>query len=129
MDQIYGFAPKPFEKRRSLAVTSVVLGAVSSVCCATFGIGIIPALIGTIFGIIAIVSGSQKSRRLGIIGLVLSAIGLIVNSVIIVRLVMIIDWNKISWDILLSFVNIDRNNPAEIKEWLQQFLKIDILSQ
>lgn len=126
MDQIYGIDPKPFEKRRSLAITSIVLGAVSSVCCATIGIGIIPALIGVIFGIIAIVSGSQKSRQLGIIGLVLSAIGLIVNSVIIVRLVMIIDWNKISWDTLLSFSNIDRSNPDEIREWLQQFLKRDI---
>ena len=123
MDQIYGIEPKPFEKRRSLAVASIVLGAVSSVCCVTFGIGIIPALIGTIFGIIAILSGSQKSRQLGIIGLVLSAVGLIVNSVVIVRLVMIIDWNKISWDTLLSLSNIDRSDPDAIREWFQQFFK------
>ena len=128
MDQIYGIKPKPFEKRRSLAVTSIVLGAISSVCCATTGIGIVPALIGTVFGIIAIASGSQNARRLGIIGLVLSAIGLIINTIALIWFILIVDWDKITWDLLLSARNVDRSNPDEVWRWFQQFLKIDILS-
>ena len=128
MDQIYGIEPRPFEKRRSLAITSIVLGAISSVCCATIGIGIVPALIGTVFGIIAIVSGSQNARRLGIIGLALSAIGLIINAIVLIWFISIVDWDKITWDLLLSVQNVDRNNPDEILKWFQQFLKIDILT-
>lgn len=123
MDQIYGIEPKPFEKRRSLAVASIVLGAVSSVCCVTFGIGIIPALIGTVFGIIAIASGSQKSRHLGIIGLVISVVGLIVNAIVIIWLATILDWDNLTWDLLMSAGNVDRSNPDEVLRWFQQFFK------
>lgn len=123
MDQIYGIEPKPFEKRRSLAVASIVLGAVSSVCCVTFGISIIPALIGTVFGIIAIASGSQKSRHLGIIGLVISVVGLIVNAIVIIWLATILDWDNLTWDLLMSAGNVDRSNPDEVLRWFQQFFK------
>lgn len=122
------YVPKPFERHRSLAVTSIILGAISSVCCMSTGIGIIPALIGTAFGIVAIVGGSRKARRLGIIGLVLSAIGLILNAIVIIWLVSIINWGNMTWDNLLSAANVDRNNPEEVLQWFQQFVKMDISS-
>lgn len=128
INQMNGFVPKPFEKRRSLAVTSIILGAISSACCMTTGFGIVPAIIGTAFGIIAIVSGSRKVRRLGIIGLVLSAIGLIINAFVLVWWLMIIDWGSVTWDKLLTASNVNRSNPEEILQWFQQFLKIDISS-
>ena len=121
-----GLAPKPFEKRRSLAITSIILGALSSLCCMTIGIGIVPALIGTAFGIIAIVSGSRNARRLGIIGLVLSAIGLILNAFVIIWGLLVIDWSSVTWDKLLTAQNVDQSNPEEIVKWFQQFLKTDI---
>lgn len=128
INQMNGFVPKPFEKRRSLAVTSIILGAISSVCCMTTGIGIVPAIIGTAFGIIAIVSGSRKVRHLGIIGLVLSAIGLIMNAFVLVWWLMIIDWGSVTWDKLLTMSNVNQSKPEEILQWFQQFLKIDISS-
>lgn len=121
-------APKPFERHRSLAVTSIILGAVSSVCCMSTGIGIVPALIGTAFGIIAIVNGSRKARHLGIIGLVLSAIGLVLNAIVLIWLVSVINWDNMTWDNLLTASSVNRDNPEEVLQWFRQFLKIDISS-
>lgn len=123
INPLNGFVPKPFEKRRSLAITSIVLGAISSVCCLTSGIGIVPALIGTAFGIIAIVSGSKKARHLGIIGLVLSVIGLLTNAVVLVWGFMLIDWGSVTWDKLLSAAEVDQSNPQEVMNWFRQFLR------
>lgn len=123
INPLNGFVPKPFEKRRSLAITSIVLGAISSVCCLTSGIGIVPALIGTAFGIIAIVSGSKKARHLGIIGLVLSVIGLLTNAVVLVWGFMLIDWGSVTWDKLLSATEVDQSNPQEVMNWFRQFLR------
>lgn len=124
----YQFVPKPFERHRSLAVTSIILGSVSSVCCMSTGIGVVPALIGAAFGIIAIVSGSRKARHLGIIGLVLSAIGLVLNAIVLIWAISVINWDNMTWDNLLAATSVDRNNPEEVMQWFKQFLKIDIPS-
>lgn len=120
------YVSKPIEKRRSLAVTSVVLGGVSCFCCMGTGIGVIPALIGVIFGIIAVVNGSPKARKLGWIGLVTSGIGLILNVVVLAYGIWMINWDQLTLENISSIDQLDPNNEKEILTWLQQFLKIDI---
>lgn len=119
-------ALKPIQKRRSLAIASVVLGGVSCFCCLGTGIGVIPALIGLIFGIIAVVSGSPQARKLGWIGLVASGIGLILNVVILIYAIWVINWDQLTLENISSIDQLDPNNEKEFITWLQQFLKINI---
>lgn len=120
------YVSKPIEKRRSLAVTSVVLGCVSCFCCLGTGIGVIPAFIGFVFGIIAVVNGSPKARKLGWIGLVTSGIGLILNVVVLVYAIWMINWDQLTLQNLSSIDQLDPNKEEEFLTWLQQFLKVDI---
>ena len=114
---------KAKEKRYSLAIASIVLGAISSMCCISTGIGIIPALISSAFGVIAIVSGSEKSRRAGVAGLVLGLIGLITNAVVLVWAIQSIDWNHFTVDQLLEFLNIDSKEIMEMMKEFEQLLE------
>lgn len=111
-----------------LAITSLILGSLSVVCCTMAGLGMIPALIGTIFGIICVVRGGTKTRKLGIAGLMLSAIGLIFNGLIVVYGLLIVNWDNLTWDNLMTAVNVDRTNPDEMLQWIQKFVKIDVTS-
>ena len=69
-------------RHRGLAIASLILGGVSCFCCFGTGIGVIPAAIALVFSIIAVAKGGKNARKLGIIGLILSAIGLVLNAVI-----------------------------------------------
>lgn len=121
-----GYVSKPIEKRRSLAVASIVLGCLSCFCCLGTGIGIVPALIGLVFGILAVVGGSQKARRLGWIGLVTSGIGLILNAIVLAYGIWMINWDQLTLENISAIDELNVNNDEEVLTWLQQFLKIDI---
>ena len=85
-------------RHRGLAIASLILGGISCFCCFGTGIGVIPAAIALVFSIIAVAKGGKNAKKLGIIGLILSAIGLVLNPA----------------------------NEKDIIEWLQQFIKVDI---
>lgn len=117
---------KSVEKRRSLAIASIVLGAISSVCCMSTGFGIVPALIGTAFGVIAIISGSEKARRIGVVGLVLGIIGIVTNTIVIVWAVNSIDWSTFTIDDLLSYLHIDSKELNDMMKEMEQYLQGDV---
>lgn len=114
---------KLVEKRRSLAIASIVLGAISSVCCMSTGFGIIPALIATAFGVIAIISGSEKARQMGAVGLVLGIIAIVTNTIVIVWTVNSIDWSTFTIDDLLSYLHIDSRELNDMIKEMQQYLQ------
>ncbi len=113
------------EKRRGMAIASLVLGVLSLLCCC-IGIGLIPAVIGGIFGLIALITGEGKARVMGGIGLALSAIGLLISLYIIVSLLMAIRWENFTWENFSTFQYIDPDNEEQMRQWLQQFFNVDI---
>lgn len=117
---------RPIERHRGLAIASVVLGSLSCFCCLGSGIGVVPAVIAVVFGVISIVSGGVSSRKLGRIGLITGIIGLLLNIVIIVFAVWAINWDMLTPDRLAALQKIDPDNEAEVRNWLQQFFKIDL---
>ncbi len=115
------------EKRRGMAIASLVLGVLSLLCCC-IGIGLIPAIVGAILGLIALISGEGKARVMGGIGLALSAIGLLISLYIIVSLLMAIRWENFTWENFSTFQYIDPDNEEQMRQWLQQFFNVDISS-
>lgn len=115
------------KKHFGLAVASLVLGGLSLLCCCCLGLGIIPAVIAVIFGLIALIGGKDTNVRvMGGIGLALGILGVIANMYIIVTFVMLIDWNQFTLENLQSINNINPDNQEEIQDWMQQFFKIDL---
>lgn len=113
-------------KHQGLAIASLILGGVSLICCFFPGITIIPALIGIIFGLIAVVGGEGKSRVMGGIGLAVSAIGLLLGIFMLVTLISMINWDNFTLENLMEIQKIDPDNSYEVNRWLQQFFKYDI---
>jgi hypothetical protein len=120
-------AGKGKKKHLGLAIASLVLSGISVLCCWVYAIGIVPALIGTIFGLIALIGGKDKSVRImGGIGLGLGILGIILNVFMIVTLFMMIDWSSVTAENIRSIQNIDPENQQEVMKWIQQFFKVDI---
>lgn len=113
-------------KHMSLGVASIVLGGISMMCCWMYGLGVIPALIGAIFGLIALIKGEKRARVLGGIGLGLSLVGLILGIVMIITYASMINWNNVTIENLMTIQDIDPDNRDELLRWLQQFFNIDI---
>lgn len=95
-------------------------------CCFGTGIGVIPAAIALVFSIIAVAKGGKNAKKLGIIGLILSAIGLVLNAVILAYGIWMIRWDHMTIENLSSIQNLNPANEKDIIEWLQQFIKVDI---
>lgn len=114
------------EKRFGLAVASLVLGGLSLLCCCAYGIGIIFALIGLIFGIICAVSGEGKARVMGIIGLIMSAVGMFLGIAVLVSIASAINWDNVTIENIMQIKNIDPNDSEQVRWWMQQFFKADI---
>lgn len=113
-------------RHRGLAIASLILGGISCFCCFGTGIGVIPAAIALVFSIIAVAKGGKNARKLGIIGLILSAIGLVLNAVILAYGIWMIRWDHMTIENLSSIQNLNPANEKDIIEWLQQFIKVDI---
>lgn len=114
-------------KHLGLAVASLSLGGCSLLCCWCYGLSVIPALIGAIFGLICVISGKKKVRIMGAVGLGLSAIGLVMGIVMIVTYAAMINWNNFNMETFRSIQDIDPNNQEEVYRWMQQFFNIDIM--
>ena len=85
-----------------------------------------PAAIALVFSIIAVAKGGKNAKKLGIIGLILSAIGLVLNAVILAYGIWMIRWDHMTIENLSSIQNLNPANEKDIIEWLQQFIKVDI---
>ena len=113
-------------RHRGLAIASLILGGISCFCCFGTGIGVIPAAIALVFSIIAVAKGGKNAKKLGIIGLILSAIGLVLNAVILAYGIWMIRWDHMTLENLSSIQNLNPANEKDIIEWLQQFIRVDI---
>lgn len=113
-------------RHMSLGVASVVLGGVSMLCCWMYGLGIIPAVIGAILGLIALIRGEGKARILGGIGLGLSIVGLVLGIIMILTYASMINWSNVTIENIMTLEDIDPNNNDEVTRWLQQFFNVDI---
>lgn len=117
---------RPVERHRGLAIASVVLGSMSCFCCLGSGIGVIPAIIASVFGIISIAGGSDRSRKLGWLGLITGIVGLLLNIAVIAFAIWAVNWDLVTLDRLSTIQNVDPGNEVEVKNWLQQFFRIDL---
>lgn len=117
---------RPAERHWGLAIASVVLGSISCFCCIGSGLGVIPAVIAIVFGIISIASGSERSRKIGWIGLITGIVGLLINLVVIIVVIRAVNWDMVTWERLATIQWVDMDNEVEVINWLQQFFKVDL---
>lgn len=115
------------KKHLGLAVASLILSGCSILCCWFYGLSVIPALIGAIFGLICVIKGKKSVRIMGAVGLGLGVIGLVMGIVMIVTYAAMINWNAFNLETFRSIENIDPNNQEEVYQWMQQFFNIDIM--
>lgn len=113
-------------KHMGLAVASLVLGGLSVLCCFAYGFGIVPGLIGAIFGVIAVLKGEGKARVMGAVGLVLGAVGIIIGIMVLSFYISIINWENINMEALQEYSQLDPDNVQEVQQWMQQFFNVDI---
>lgn len=114
-------------QKKGLGIAAVVLGVLSLLCCFCMGFGIVFAIVGVIFSIICIVKGTGSGRTLGIVGIILNGIGLLMGAYFLISCLMMIDWNNaMDPQIWNQLENIDPNNEAQMREWLQQLFRVDL---
>ena len=116
------------KKHLALAIASLVLSGLSLCCCWLYVVGIIPAVIGAVFGLIALIGGKDKGVKImGGIGMGLCVIGIGLSLFMLISYIAIINWDNLTLENLESFKYI--RNPQdrrEVMEWLQQFFNEDI---
>lgn len=114
------------KKGMAMAITSLVLGGISIVCCCAFGLTIVPAVLGIIFAIIALVKGRNKVRIMGGIGLGVSIVGFLLALYMLISMALAINWDNVTIERLYTIENIDTSDEEEVKEWTQQFFNVPI---
>lgn len=114
--------------KKGLGIAAIILGAFSILCCSCMGLGIVIGIVGAVFSIICLVSGTGSGKTFGIIGIILNGIGILLGMYILVSLAMMIDWSRVNMETLNQINEIDPNNQQEMIDWLQQFFKVDISS-
>ena len=113
-------------QKKGLGIAGLILGILSILCCAFCGAGVVFCIIGGIFSIISIVKVTGSGRVLGIVGLVLNILGLLINAVMILSIVMMIDWSKVTPENLSTINQIDTNDYNQVEQWVQQFFRMDL---
>lgn len=113
-------------KHMSLGVASVVLGGISLLCCWMYGINLIPALIGAILGLIALIKGEGKARILGGVGFGLSVVGLILGVIMVITYASMINWDNVTIENIMSIEDVNPEDQDEVIRWMQQFFNIDL---
>lgn len=113
-------------QKKGLGIAAIVLGSISILCCSCFGLGMLFALIGGIFSIICIVKGTGAGRTLGVIAIILNGIGFLLGVYVLVSFIMMINWENVNMETLNQINQINPNNEQEIRDWMQQFFKIDL---
>lgn len=83
-------APVPVRSNDGLAVASMVLG-ILSICSAWFILGIIPAILAVIFGLVVLCSmrRRQNGHGMAIAGLVTGSVGVIISVIILLLVITI----------------------------------------
>lgn len=114
------------KEKKGLGIAAVILGGFSVLCCSCMGFGILLGIIGGIFSIICIVKGEGTGKTLGVVGIVLSGIGILLGAYVLISLAAIIDWSNVNSETINQINQIDINNEQEYLNWLQQFFKVDI---
>ena len=113
-------------KHRGLAIASIVLSAVSVVSFWAAGLGLVPAVIGTAFGIISWTGGEKTVRNMGIIGTAIGAFGIILNTIILITVISMINWDNVTLFNLNKARDLDPNDTDAIREWMQLFFKVKV---
>ena len=108
--------------KKGMGIAAVILGGFSILCCTCMGFGMVPAIVGMIFSIICIVKGTGSGKTLGIVGIILNGIGILLGVYILFSLAMMIDWNNVN----SKLDQIDPNDQNQVREWMQQFFRMDI---
>ncbi len=113
--------------KKGLGIAAVILGGFSILCCSCLGFGMIPAIVGLVFSIICIVKGTGSGKTLGIVGIILNGIGILLGAYILFSMAMMIDWNKAMDPQIWEQLNqIDPNDQNQVRNWMQQFFRIDL---
>lgn len=113
--------------KKGLGIAAVILGGSSILCCMCAGIGIVPSIIGMIFSIICIIKGTGSGKTLGIVGVILSGIGFLLNIYVLLSLAMMLNWDKVmDPQVWKELEKIDPNDQNAIQNWVQQFFRVDI---
>lgn len=117
------------KKHMALAVASVVLGGLSLCCCWLYVVGIIPAVIGAVFGLISLIGGvDKKVKILGGVGMGLGIIGIGLSLIMLVTYIAIINWDNVTLQNMETIRNVNPDDEQELRQWLQQFFNTDISS-
>lgn len=115
-------------RKKGLGIASIILGAISILCCSCMGLGIIFGIVGAIFSIICLVKGSGSGKTFGIVGIILNGIGILLGAYILISIAMVIDWSNVNAETINQLNQIDPNDEQQMLDWMQQFFKIDISS-
>lgn len=78
----YGQAPQAPQGGNGLAIASVVVGGIG-LLLAIIGFGLIPAIVGLVLGIVALVK-KKGSRLLALIGTIVSGLGVLIGIVVVI---------------------------------------------
>ncbi len=113
--------------KKGLGIAAVILGGFSILCCTCLGLGLVPAIVGMVFSIICIVKGTGSGKTLGIVGIILNGMGILLGVYILFSLAMMIDWNNVMDPQIWEQLNqIDPNDQNQVRDWMQQFFRMDI---
>lgn len=85
-DMIYndmnGYDPNPKSGRTGFAITALVMGILSLLLCCCYGLGVVFAVIGLIFGIISLAT-KRGGKGMAITGVILSVITVVAVSIVV----------------------------------------------
>jgi hypothetical protein len=113
-------------RKKGLGIAAIVLGVFSILCCSCMGLGVLVGIIGLIFSIICLVKGTGSGKTFGIVGIILNGIGILLGAYILIGMIMAINWANVNADTLNQINQIDVNDEAQVRAWLQQFFNVDL---
>ena len=118
-------APRPKKKHFGLALAGLILSGISLVF--SCGLTVIPALIGTIFGLIALIKGKDASVRvMGGIALGIGILAVFINAALLIWVITQVDWSMMTPENMEAMQNIDYTNQQEVIDWYNKLYKNDI---
>lgn len=113
-------------KHKPLAVASLVLGGMSIGFFWMYGLGIVLAVIGAVFGFISMRGGKYTTKTMGVVGFILSMVGLVFNGLMIAAIVSVINWDNVTMYNISLGKEIDPSDTKAMMDWIQMFIKADI---
>lgn len=111
----YGQQPIIEKKSKAFSVMSMVFGIICVVCCVCVGFSLILALLALMFGILSVV-GKKGGKGMAISGIILGAVGLIIQIIILVRMWVLIPYFGDIYSDIQYFVENDNEIIEEFEE-------------